>query len=413
MRCEYSFSDLLVEPVRNGVYKKKHFHGRGAPVINMKELFAFERIDGQHSDRVELSHDEMARFSLQEGDLLFARRSFVLEGAGKCAVVGVSPEPIVFESSIIRARVDRSIADPDYLYYFFRSPQGRGLMASIANRTAVSGITGTNLSRLKFDLPSVEEQHAVVAVLGAYGDLIENNSRRIQILEQMAQAIYREQLVGFRYPGHEEVPLVDSDVGLIPEGWEALELQDLVEEVKRGVDPSSVPGETPYIGLEHMPEHSIAIAEWGKASDAGSRKFRYEAGDVLFGKIRPYFHKVGIPPVEGICSTDAIVIRPRSPEFAGLALAVASSNDFVAYAVQTSNGTKMPRANWDVLEHWPVAVPPPPLREQFADYMACTVDLIHRLVMTNRNLRAARDLVLPHLISGEIDVSALNLPGVA
>ena len=158
-----------------------------------------------------------------------------------------------------------------------------------------------------------------------------------------------------------------------------------------------------------MPERSIAIADWSTASEAGSRRYKFKAGDVLFGKIRPYFHKVAVPPIEGICSTDAIVIGARSRKLAGLVLAVVSSDAFVQEAVQTSQGTKMPRANWRVLERYSVAVPPLPLIERFNSHMSDTVALIHRCVMSNRNLRSARDLLLPRLVSGEIDVADLDI----
>ena len=115
------FNELLAEPLRNGVYKKKELHGSGVPVINMKELFAFDRIAGQASDRVQLNTGELRRVGLEVGDLLFARRSFVLEGAGKCSIIAPLPEPTTFESSIIRARLDRSRAAPDFFFYFFKS----------------------------------------------------------------------------------------------------------------------------------------------------------------------------------------------------------------------------------------------------------------------------------------------------
>src|SRR5450756_2364052 len=110
------FEDLLAEPLRNGVYKPKEFHGRGAKVVNMKELFAFERIDDQPVERVYMTDQELGRFALKQGDLLFARRSFVLAGAGKCSIVGDTAEPTVFESSMIRARIDRALCEPLFLY---------------------------------------------------------------------------------------------------------------------------------------------------------------------------------------------------------------------------------------------------------------------------------------------------------
>jgi len=106
------FERLLVEPVRNGIYKPKDFHGRGAKIVNMGELFAHPRLRSVPMKRVELSDSERQRFALSKGDLLFARRSLVAEGAGKCSVVLDVDEPTTFESSIIRARPDRKKAEP-------------------------------------------------------------------------------------------------------------------------------------------------------------------------------------------------------------------------------------------------------------------------------------------------------------
>jgi type I restriction enzyme S subunit len=281
---------------------------------------------------------------------------------------------------------------------------------SISQGTTQDNLSVEKLLSIRFDVPDFENQRQIATILSTYDDLIENNTRRIAILEDMAQAIYREWFVYFRCPGHENMPVVDSGLGPIPEGWRWVELRELAEEIRRSVDPSTLDSDTPYFGLEHLPEHSIAIASWGKASDAGSRKYRFESGEILFGKIRPYFHKVGIPPVAGICSTDAIVIRPRTPQQAALVLAVVSSDRVVQQAVQTSQGTKMPRANWAVMERYLVALPnDDALLARFADHMSTTVSLLHDLVMTNRNLRATRDLLVPRLISGEVDVSSLDI----
>jgi type I restriction enzyme S subunit len=266
-----------------------------------------------------------------------------------------------------------------------------------------------DLPNFPVTLPSVDVQRRLAAAIGAYDDLIENNKRRIRILEDMAQAIYREWFIELRFPGSEGATLVDSAIGPIPAGWKASRLVNLVDEVRASVDPRTVDPDTPYFGLEHLPEHSMAIESWGAARDAGSRKYLFEPMDILFGKIRPYFHKVGIPPVSGICSTDAIVLRPRDESVAGLVLSVVSSDPFVAHAVQTSQGTKMPRATWSVLEQYPVAVPGDALLARFSDHVEDTVALIHSLLLANRTLRAMRDLLLPRLISGELDVSHVDL----
>jgi type I restriction enzyme S subunit len=260
--------------------------------------------------------------------------------------------------------------------------------------------------------PPIGTQRKIASALSAYDDLIENNSRRIKLLEEMAQRIYREWFVDFRYPGHEVVPMVDSELGLIPKGWSWKQLREIATEVRISVDPNTIDPGTPYVGLEHMPERSLAISEWSTAESAGSRKYQFLIGDVLFGKIRPYFHKVSVPPVAGICSTDAIVIRCRTPAAYGLVLSVVSSEAFVSEAVQSSQGTKMPRANWGLLEKYPVAMPPQELLERFNSIASETISLIHRMVNANRNLRFTCELLLPRLTSGEIDVTDLDIASV-
>ncbi|CAK0755737.1 type I restriction enzyme, S subunit [Gammaproteobacteria bacterium] len=224
-----SFEAMLAEPVRNGIYKTKEFHGRGARVVNMGELFSFDFISGQEMKRVELTPDEENKTGLVDGDLLFARRSLVLEGAGKCALVVNPPDTMTFESSIIRARPNRRVAEPRFLFYLFASPLGRAIIASIATRTAVSGIRGSDLSQVGLPLPPLSVQRRIAGILSAYDELIENNQRRIKILESMARALYCEWFVHFRFPGHEKVPLVASPLGEIPQGWEVKRLDEVLE----------------------------------------------------------------------------------------------------------------------------------------------------------------------------------------
>jgi len=149
-------------------------------------------------------------------------------------------------------------------------------------------------------------------------------------------------------PVFETLPtrLTDSQLGPVPEGWSFGSLGDIAHERREAVDPGEIEQTTPYIGLEHMPRRSIAITEWEHADKVTSGKVRFHAGDILFGKLRPYFHKVGIAPLDGVCSTDIVVIEPKAPTWFGLVIAHSSSDDFVAHTNACSTGTKMPRTNW-------------------------------------------------------------------
>ena len=194
---QVQFAQLLSEPVRNGVYKRKEFHGRGVKVVNMGELFANPRLRDVEMRRIVMSESEQHRFGVQAGDLLFARRSLVAEGAGKCSVVLDTNELTVFESSIIRARPDPTKSNHLFLYYYFNSPLGLHALDTIRRQVAVAGITGTDLAQLSLKVPPLPEQRAIARVLGALDDKIELNRRMNETLEEMARALFKSWFADF------------------------------------------------------------------------------------------------------------------------------------------------------------------------------------------------------------------------
>ncbi len=235
------------------------------------------------------------------------------------------------------------IANPDKSNVYFVKYYLDTMKQQLKNVS--KGATQDNLSLdklLSFDIltPPLPTQHKIAAILSAYDDLIENNTRRIAILEEMAQSLYREWFVHFRFPGHEKIRMVESTLGMIPEGWEVQTLGTIAQENRRGTNPELIDPETPYFGLEHLPRKSIALANWGTAKEVQSTKLAFKKGEILFGKIRPYFHKVGVAPLNGVCSSDTIVISSRAEEHFGLVLCCVSSDEFVSYATRTSQGTK-------------------------------------------------------------------------
>jgi restriction endonuclease S subunit len=196
-------------------------------MINMGELFANDRIGDINMELVPMNERELSSMLVEPGDLLFARQSLVLAGAGKCSIVRDVAEPTTFESHIIRVRLNEEIANPAYFYYYFKSPICR--IRSIVIQGVQAGIRGNDLKKLKVHVPSVSEQCSIASTLSAYDDLIENNRRRIQLLEQAARLLYKEWFVYLRFPGHEHVNIKDG----VPEGWEKKMLGDIIE-IKKG-----------------------------------------------------------------------------------------------------------------------------------------------------------------------------------
>jgi type I restriction enzyme S subunit len=247
-----------------------------------------------------------------------------------------------------------------------------------------------------------------------------------ETLEAMARALFKAWFVDFepvrakmegRWERGQSLPglpahlydlfparLVDSEVGEIPEGWRVGTLGDVAENPRRGVQPDAIAPDTPYIALEHMPRHSIALSDWGSANGIESNKFEFRKGEILFGKLRPYFHKVGVAPVDGVCSTDIVVVVPRTPHWFAFVLGIVSSDEFVEYTNAGSTGTKMPRTSWTEMARYEIALPPDALAQAFTHVVRRQVDRIIGAIYESRTLAAVRDALLPKLIRGEIRV---------
>jgi type I restriction enzyme, S subunit len=377
----------------------------GVKLITAKVIKDGYILDGNHEYIAEDYYDEWMRRGLpQQWDILITTEAPL----GEVAQLR-TPERVALAQRVILLRGNPQVIDQQYYFQALKSSFAQGELKARSSGTTVLGIKQSELWHVRIPYYPLPTQRRIASILSAYDDLIENNTRRLRILEQMAQAIYREWFVEFRAPGvklrkatSEEQKVTGKD--RFPVGWELKQLGEIAQEVRRGVQPDQIDPETPYFGLEHLPRKSIALSDWGTASQVQSTKLAFKKGEILFGKIRPYFHKVGVTPVDGVCSTDTIVIVPKSAEYFALTLACVSSEDFVTQATQTSQGTKMPRANWDVLIKYAIPMPPEPLLKQFNALVQGSVDLIINMVFRNRNLRQTRDLLLPRLVGGEIEV---------
>jgi len=249
--------------------------------------------------------------------------------------------------------------------------------------------------------PDLPTQTRIASILSAYDDLIENNRRRIGLLEQAARLLYREWFVHLRFPGHETAKFIDG----LPEGWQPAILSDYVTLVKDAVQPSAFKVDDIHIGLEHIPRRSFVLSEWESTDGLESHKFRFVSGDIIFGKIRPYFHKVGFALRNGLASSDAFVWRVTDLATWCMIVCATSSDHFVSVASKTvREGSKMPRADWGVLANYSIPRPPNQLLSEFDGKVRPITDECRSLALQIRSLTRARDLLLPRLIDGRIPV---------
>jgi type I restriction enzyme S subunit len=426
MTAMTQFDSLYAAPSRNGIYKSKEFHGSGCKIVNMGELFAYPFLGNQEMKRLQVKTSELERFGLADGDLLFARRSLVESGAGKCVLVVEHDEPLVFESSLIRVRLDRNRALPRYYYYYFSSPVGRARITPIITGAAQKGIRGTELAKVRVHSPPLSTQRRIAGILSAYDDLIENNTKRIKILEEMARALYREWFVHFRFPGHEKVKLIDSPLGQIPEGWEAVPVSSIAE-THRGRSYRKVnlleEGGHPFLNLKNV------------ARDGGFRRDgtkRYEGPFKEHQTARPGHIIVAVTDMTqerrivaraarvpelgaefAVCSMDLVRVAPNDgidPEYLYSFLRYSGFPDNVK---NHAHGTNVLHLNPDRIRDFESCHPGAELQAAYGRTVGPMRRLADVLGQKNDRLRETRDLLLPRLISGAIDVEALELPEVA
>ena len=418
------FDQLLDEPVRNGVYKSKDHHGHGVKVVNMGEIFAHPRLHAVPMKRVGLSESEIKHFSVAKGDLLFARRSLVAEGAGKCCVVLDVDEPTTFESSIIRARPDTTTSNPLYLYYYFCSPSGLHRLDTIRRQVAVAGITGRDLSALEIPAPPLVEQRAIAHILGTLDDKIELNRRMNATLEAMARALFRSWFVDFdpvraKMEGRNTgLPqdiadlfpdrLLNSELGEIPDGWQLKPL-DSVASFQNGLAlqkfrPAQNEARLPVVKITQLRTGETNGKEWASATI--KPECIIENGDIVFSWSGSLLIQMWCGGRAALNQHLFKVTSGKYPKWFYLHSMLSHFPEFQRIA--KDKATTMGHIRRHHLTEALCVVPPDRVISRVSDTLGGLLERQMVNELTSRTLVALRDLLLPKLVSGELPVNALE-----
>jgi type I restriction enzyme S subunit len=310
--------------------------------------------------------------------------------------------------------------DSSFLYYWISSPKGKAELKKCTIGSSQSAFTIVLLKGMEIDLPPLPIQRRIAGVLSAYDELIENSQRRIKILEQMARSFYREWLVNFRYPGHENVPLVPSPLGEIPQGWEVRKLGDVADTFRgrsyRSVDLADEGG-LPFLNLKCL-DRDGGFRRSGLKRYTGEFKDIHIAkkGDIIMAvtdmtqERRIVARAALVPTMDnefGIFSMDLVRIEPRPELPKAFLYSFLRYSSFADEVKQHANGANVLHLSPDRITDYRFAAPPPDLMHRIESIVAPVVEQIDILANKSDNLRRTRDLLLPRLLSGQIDVEAL------
>ena len=318
-------------------------------------------------------------------------------------------KPATVNQAICGLVVDEQQADWRFVLYSLLL--NRGDLTIQAQGAAQQNLNQDLIRQFCIDLPQLAVQQRIAGILSAYDELIENSRRRIKILETMARALYREWFVNFRFPGHENHPRVASPHGEIPQGWEIKRVSDSMQVNPRVVVPRD--GHKPFVPMGCLSTDSMLIT--GIESRDGNSGAKFQNGDTLFARITPCLEngKTGfvqfLPDANAVAfgSTEFIVLRSATltPEFV---YCLARSDEFRGVAIKSMSGaTGRQRVQEKCFDDLHIVQPPQALLEKFSAMVAPSFRLIYSLHLKVQNLRRTRDLLLPRLLSGLVDVEEL------
>ena len=355
-------------------------------------------LDFENLRQMRFEAGELERYGLQYGDILMC------EGGepGRCAIWQDQVPGMMIQKALHRIRPHACI-DSRFLFYSFLKKRKNDELSGLFTGSTIKHLPREKLAKVQVELPPLSTQKRIADVLSAYDDLIENNRRRIGLLEEAARMLYREWLIHFRFPGHEHVKIVDG----LPEGWGRRILGDVAETNVESYRAKEVPDELNYIDISSVAHGRIESKTLMLASDApGRARRKAQDGDVIWSNVRPNLRAYALvldPQETDVFSTGFTVLSARSVPFTWLYQFV-TTDGFVGHLVNHATGSSYPAVRPDDFENAAVTLPTKLLLGLFHEATEPSFRMISKLAAQNQKLAQARDLLLPRLMNGEIAV---------
>ena len=290
-----------------------------------------------------------------------------------------------------------------FFYYWIRSRAGRAQLAKCTIGTSQAAYTIERLKEIEAPKHSNDKQKRIASILSAYDDLIENNQQRIALLEETARLLYREWFVHFRFPGHEHVKITDG----LPEGWERRTIGDIAETNESSYRKKDLPDEIHYIDISSVTQGRVLSKRRVPANEApGRARRKIRDGDTIWSNVRPNLRAYALmlePDEFDVVSTGFTVLTGMTVPFTCLYMFVTTDN-FVGHLMNYATGVGYPAVRPDDFERAPLQLPPKTLLNYFHEVTEPNFRMISKLDQQSEKLARARDLLLPRLMNGEVEI---------
>ena len=392
---------------RNGVNYNKDSFGVGIKVVGVSDFQDYTKPRYAELEQINPEGIVTERNILHDGDIVFVRSNGNRELIGRSLFIEHPPEKVTHSAFSIRLRFTSREVHPKFYAYCFRTPLIRQALTAQGGGTNINNLNQDILNALEVPVPPLPVQRRIAGILSAYDELMENSQRRIRLLEAMARALYREWFVHFRFPGHEKHPRVASPLGDIPQGWEVKKLVTVADVNRAQINARTAPEELHYIDISSVsPGQIVSITTHAFADAPGRARRIVQHGDVLWSCVRPNRRshaQVMHPEPDTIASTGFAVLTATKVPFTFLYFAT-TTDDFVAFLTNNATGAAYPAVSGATFEKADLLIPPASLLIKFGDATAPMAEQIHTLQRKIQNLRRTRDLLLPRLLSGQVEL---------
>ena len=372
------------------------YEADGVPVIMPKDIVNGAISETSIARIGEQMAKKLSRHKVVLDDIVYPRRGDV----AKCAIIGEKQSGWLCGTGCLKVTIDKAKALPLFVYYQLQTPSKTGWIEKHTVGATMPNLNTGIIGQVPIDLPSLNSQCKITDILSAYDDLIDNYRRQIKLLEEAAGRLYKEWFVDLRFPGYEQTKIVDG----VPDGWRWGKLGDIAVDSGRNEKKQNRTNYAYYLPIDCLPKKSLTYLETNEIECAESSLVAFNSDDIVFGAMRPYFHKVVIARDKGLTRTTCFVINSRDKKYWSFLAMLLFSEDTINYATKISVGTTMPYVRWKDFIQMPIIVPDEKICIEYGNYVSPILLNLSKMANQITILTESRDRLLPKLMSGEIKV---------
>lgn len=387
--------------------KTKHlFREHGLPLLRITDLF-----NDNYSQF--LSKDEVPKQCIAtEDEVIFTR-------TGQVGYVFTNKSGVV-HNNCFKVTPKNDDLSREFVYWFLRQETIRNHVNTIASGSVQKDLTHSAFKTVEIKIPNLQTQKRITSIFRALDDRITLLRKTNATLESIAQSLFKSWFVdfspvyakqqGITPEGIDEVTashfpnsFEESILGVVPSGWSIGTLGDILCLRNERVKPSADTALLPYVPIECISSKVPFLENFKSGIEANSSLTLFKQGDILFGAMRPYFHKVCIAPFDGVTRTTVFTLKARNEKCSGYALVLAFQESTIQYATQHSEGSTIPYAKWNgSLENMPIVIPNNALQEIYSDIVSSLILKANQGIQQIQTLTSISDTLLPRLISGQL-----------